>query len=281
MGVAFSRFQTKYFQGKYGDLDSTLVSYGPCQTPTLGFCVQRHDEIQSFSPEKFWYVGASVAKDGVNVSLEWDRGRLFDQEVAHVFLHLVGETGGVTVDKVQKSEQRRTKPTALNTVEMLKEASKVLGMGPAQTMSCAERLYLSGYLSYPRTESTAYPESFDVQGALAMQASHPIWGDYVKGLLAEGVARPRAGVDAGDHPPITPVRALDPAEYGGDQGRLYELVTRHFLATLSHDARFLQTKVLLSSVCGETFTVSGKIMIDPGYLAVLLQSKVCLSGFGG
>jgi hypothetical protein len=71
VGVAFSRFQTRYFQGKYGDLDSTLVSYGPCQTPTLGFCVQRHDEIQSFTPEKFWYVAATVAKDGVSVPLEW------------------------------------------------------------------------------------------------------------------------------------------------------------------------------------------------------------------
>lgn len=166
---------------------------------------------------------------------------MFDQEVAHVFLHLVGEAGTVTVEKVQKSEQRRTKPSAMNTVEMLKEASKVLGIGPAQAMSIAERLYLSGYLSYPRyvvmfftkriqmnisirryssapcppktthsTESTAYPESFDVRGSLALQASHPIWGDYVKGLLEEGVARPRAGLDAGDHPPITPVRALDP-----------------------------------------------------------------------
>ena len=75
---------------------------------------------------------------------------MFDQEVAHVFLHLVGEAGTVTVEKVQKSEQRRTKPTAMNTVEMLKEASKVLGLGPAQTMTIAERLYLSGYLSYPR-----------------------------------------------------------------------------------------------------------------------------------
>ena len=40
--------------------DQKVLSYGPCQTPTLWFCVQRHKEIQNFRSSEYYYVSAKI-----------------------------------------------------------------------------------------------------------------------------------------------------------------------------------------------------------------------------
>lgn len=57
------------------------------------------------------------------------------------------------------------------------------GMGPQHAMQIAERLYTQGYISYPRTETTHYPENFDLKGALKQQANNPMWAEEVRGSL--------------------------------------------------------------------------------------------------
>nr|CAD7456232.1 unnamed protein product [Timema tahoe] len=294
IGCAFTRFQTKFFQGKYGNLDASLISYGPCQTPTLGFCVQRHDEIQTFKPETYWVLQIVVnTSDGREVSLDWERVRCFEKDIASMFLLQVKEFQEASVESITTKEKFKTRPLALNTVELMRVGSSGLGLGPHHAMQIAERLYTQGYISYPRTETTHYPENFDLIGVLRQQQHSPDWGTEVKEILAEGLNKPRKGHDVGDHPPITPMKLATKGELDGDAWKIYDYITRHFIATevalcvshsslmssdrmkprledwaLSRDCKYLSTTVTFRAG-NEIFTCTGKTLLDPGYTTVM------------
>ncbi len=88
----------------------------------------------------------------------------------------------------------------------------------------------------------------DFVGTVVGLTSSSEWGAYARQLLETGLSRPKEGVDVGDHPPITPVTAAresaKPSQrhsggLTGDADRLYELIMRHFLATLSPDCIYM------------------------------------------
>lgn len=62
----------------------------------------------------------------------------------------------------------------------LKTVLLFLGIGPQNAMQIAERLYTQGYISYPRTETTHYPENFDLKGALKQQINNSHWAEEVR-----------------------------------------------------------------------------------------------------
>lgn len=105
----------------------------------------------------------------------------------------------------------------------------------------------TSFFSYPRTESTAYPSSFDFRSALSAHLSNPIWGNDVQILLADGFCKPRMGSDAGDHPPITPMRSATEDMLGSDAWRLYQYICQHFIGSVSPDCKY--TRLLASLLC--------------------------------
>ncbi|KAK5643331.1 hypothetical protein RI129_007176 [Pyrocoelia pectoralis] len=269
IGCAFTRFQTKFFQDRYGNLDALLISYGPCQTPTLGFCVQRHDEIQTFKPETYWVLQVTVkTKDGQEIVLDWQRVRCFDKDIASTFLNMIRDHKEAKVISTTCKQMTKARPLALNTVELMRVASSGLGMGPHHAMQIAEKLYTQGFISYPRTETTSYPENFDLIGTLHQQVGNSDWGKDVSEILSQGINRPRKGHDAGDHPPITPMKAASRNILEGDAWRLYDYITRHFIGTLAKDCLYLTTTVTFS-VGEEVFSATGKSLIEPGYTTVM------------
>ncbi|CAD5215795.1 unnamed protein product [Bursaphelenchus xylophilus] len=262
VGCAFTRFQTCYFQDKYGDLDSTLISFGPCQTPTLAFCVQRHDLITQFKPETYYVLKAIAENNGKLLALDWNRERLFDQEAAQMLLARVKSAQNFVVEEISKKEGRKEKPAALNTVELLRVCSSKLGISPAQAMSTAEHLYTRGYISYPRTETSAYPSSFNFYSTIEQQVNGQ-FGDLAKQVLADGISKPKGGDDKGDHPPITPMKGND-GGISGDGVRVYNYVVQHFLATVMKPCKYT-TETLKLNIATEQFTVQSKKVIDPGF----------------
>lgn len=275
IGCAFTRFQTKFFQGKYGDLDASLVSYGPCQTPTLALCVERLDRIRSFKPETFWYLDTELndSKSGKSFNVKWSRVHLFDKEIVYLFYNELRQTTQATVTSVHLQEKVKQKPAALNTVEMLRAASKGLGISPIHAMQIAERLYTQGYISYPRTETTQYPANFDFKSVLNQQTKSQIWGEMAKRLLNGEMKAAKKGVDVGDHPPITPTSYATHEELGGEAWRLYDFITRYFIATLSPDCRYEELTITVQ-IQNEEFTCSGKNTLNLGWTELMPWKQI-------
>jgi DNA topoisomerase III len=80
IGVAFSRFQTKALQKTLGVGRGAKIpiTYGPCQTPTLGFCVDQAEKIKKFIPEPFWKIELTIQEKDKKINLKWFRGKIYD-----------------------------------------------------------------------------------------------------------------------------------------------------------------------------------------------------------
>ena len=83
--------------------------------------------------------------------------------------------------------------------------------------------------------------------------------------------RPRQGKKTDEaHPPIHPTKAAPQLE--GDEKKVYELITRTFLACVSDDAKGHETVVEIR-VAGEHFRASGLIILERNYLEVYPYDK--------
>ena len=58
----------------------------------------------------------------------------------------------------------------------------------------------------------------------------------------------------------------------GDEGKVYDLIVRHFLASCSKDAKGSETDIGWD-VCGERFKCKGLEILDKGYLEIWTFEK--------
>ncbi|KAI0256361.1 DNA topoisomerase [Lactifluus subvellereus] len=275
IGAAFTRMQTRTLQPLFQQI-SGVVSYGPCQFPTLGFVVSRFDQVQAFKPEKFWYIYLALNHDLTGNQEEtpftWSRGHLFDFSVSYAIYVGVLEDNLARVTKVTKKNTKKWKPLPLTTVELQKCGSRLLRLSPKKILDVAEHLYQQGFVSYPRTETDQYDPQFDFASLIAKQVVDPAWGAFASNLQDRGgFSQPRRGKNNDQaHPPIHPTAHA--GNLAGDEKRVYEFITRRFLACCSKDALGFETTVEVI-YGGEDFFAKGLIVLERNYLDVYPYDK--------
>lgn len=273
IGAAFTRLQTLRLKREFPqELQDRLVSYGSCQFPTLGFVVERYQQILNFVPEPFWKILVTHQKGNIPADFSWKRHRLFDYQICFLLYQrcLQGDPPRARVVEMKTKPKSKWRPLPLDTVELEKLASRKLRLSAKETMQIAEKLYTDGLISYPRTETNKFPPDMDLRPMVEAQTQDPCWGDFARRLLADGLT-PRQGTKSDQaHPPIHPIKHT--AGLGGNAKRVYELVVRHFLACLSKDAEGKESTVEVD-LNDERFVATGLMIFARNYLDVYPYDK--------
>jgi len=241
-----------------------ILSVGRVQSPTLSMIVDREKEIEAFVPEKYWQLSLLTEKRGEAIEARHTNGRFHEKAVAEAARDRSKEPLVVTDVKFGTKQDRA--PSPFDTTTYIVAAAR-LGFSAANAMRIAEDLYMNGFISYPRTDNTVYPPSLDITGILTTLKNSPFKKD-VDWVLANRRAVPTRGKKSStDHPPIHPTGGATKELLGDDAFRIYELVLRRFLATLSPDAQWKTLKILFDA-CGEEYTTTGGQLVEAGWHTV-------------
>jgi len=266
IGVSFTRFLTSSILPGIEGLSEAnkILSYGPCQTPTLWFCVNRQKEIKEFKSQQFYRFYVELEINHSKERIYYNK-KFFKRKEVENLMEKAKQVKSAKIKDVIINSNSNPSPPGLNTVNLLRVASSYLKLSPHNTMVIAEKLYTLGYITYPRTETTRYSPSFDFEGNLKNFENHPTFGSNVKKLLYNFKKPTLKGYNAGDHPPITPSKYATNQQLSGDQWRLYEFICTHFFASLSPNIEYdnIQYKI---DVNGIEFEETSNKITNQGYL---------------
>ena len=266
IGVSFTRFLTSSIMPALTELSENykMLSYGPCQTPTLWFCVNRQNEMKNFVSTPYYKLYIEVEINGFRHKIFYDKKFKKKNEFQEI-LEKLKKIKEIKVKEIKTEQNTKTPPVGLNTATLLKIASSFLKMSPHETMQIAESLYTKGYITYPRTETTKYASTFDFKGSLNNFSNHPNFGDNVKKILKDYKFPILKGINAGDHPPITPAKVATKDDLRGNNWNLYECICNNYFASISPPIQY-DNITYKFEICGLEFEEYSTKINQEGFL---------------
>jgi DNA topoisomerase-3 len=281
VGINGTRAMTA-FNSKTGGFHLTTV--GRVQTPTLAILVEREERIKTFVSRDYWEVHGTFAAQAGEYGGRWfdeqftrkdgeaelKPERLWDVKRAEAIRDkCVGKPGIVTEESKPATQ---LSPLLYDLTTLQREANGRFGFSAKTTLTLAQALYeRHKVLTYPRTDSRALPEDYieTVNKTLDMLGKTqygPFAGQILKSAWVKPNKRIFNNAKISDHFAIIPT-TQPPGNLTEAEAKLYDMVTKRFLAVFYPAAEFLET-TRITRVEAEPFKSVGKVLVSAGWLAV-------------
>jgi DNA topoisomerase-3 len=282
IGINGTRAMTA-FNSKEGGFFLTTV--GRVQTPTLSIVVKREEKIKSFVPRDYWEVHAEfVCAAGLyegrwlDTKFKKDESdterraeRLWSKAAAEsVVAACRGKQGNVTEESKPTTS---ISPALFDLTSLQREANSRFGFSAKNTLGLAQALYEKHkVLTYPRTDSRHLPEDYlpTVRQTLETLSESNNYQPFAAQILNKKWVKPNKRIfdnkKISDHFAIIPTTQA-PKNLSEPEQKLYDLVTRRFMAVFFPAAEFMVT-TRYTEVAGHQFRSDGRVMTSPGWLAV-------------
>jgi DNA topoisomerase-3 len=282
IGINGTRAMTA-FNSKEGGFYLTTV--GRVQTPTLSIVVEREEKIKKFVPRDFWEVRAEfICAAGIyegrwldtkhkkdETDPEKRAERLWSKAAAESIVAACrGKQGNVTEESKPTTSMA---PALFDLTSLQREANARFGFSAKNTLGLAQALYEKHkVLTYPRTDSRHLPEDYmnTVKQTLETISENNNYQQFAAQILNKNWVKPNKRIfdntKISDHFAIIPTTQA-PKNLSEPEQKLYDLVTRRFMAIFFPAAEF-QVTTRYTEVSGHQFKTEGKVMTNPGWLAV-------------
>jgi len=286
IGINGTRAMTA-FNSKEGGFYLTTV--GRVQTPTLSIVVEREEKIKKFVPRDYWEVRAEFIcaagiyegrwldtqykKDALdpNPDPEKKAERLWSKAAAESIVAACrNKQGNVTEESKPTTSMA---PALFDLTSLQREANARFGFSAKNTLGLAQALYEKHkVLTYPRTDSRHLPEDYldTVVQTLETISENHNYQQFAAQILNKKWVKPNKRIfdntKISDHFAIIPTTQA-PKNLSEPEQKLYDLVTKRFMAIFFPAAEF-QVTTRFTEVSGYQFKTEGKVMTNPGWLAV-------------
>ncbi|HBZ07790.1 MAG TPA: DNA topoisomerase III [Massilia sp.] len=282
IGINGTRAMTA-FNSKEGGFYLTTV--GRVQTPTLSIVVEREEKIKKFVPRDYWEVRAEfVCAAGIYEGRWLDQKfkkdendpekraeRLWSKAAAESIVAACRGKQGVVTEESKPTTSMA--PALFDLTSLQREANGRFGFSAKNTLGLAQALYEKHkVLTYPRTDSRHLPEDYiaTVKSTMESLAENNNYHQFAKQISKNGWVKPNKRIfdntKISDHFAIIPT-GVAPKNLSEPEQKLYDLVTRRFMAVFFPPAEFLVT-TRFTEVSGHQFKTEGKVMTNPGWLAI-------------